>query len=676
MKPILKFSTCIFILGIIFISCQKKFLCPDCEINKPPIANAGPDQTIILPKDSVMLDGSNSSDADGKIVSYKWAMISGPFLSNFTKNDSVKTLVKGLVIGVYQFELNVTDDKGASAKDIVQITVNVGNGVNQPPVANAGIDEIVTLPVDSVLLNGSFSIDPDGTIVSYQWTKISGPSSSNILNSQAPQTMVKNLTKGVYQFELKVTDNLGAIGKDTMQITVNDASQINRPPVACAGADQVVTLPTNTVNLTGSCSTDPDNNITNYAWTNISGPSGFTISNANAVQTQVTNLVQGVYLFELKVTDTGGLFSKDTMQLTVSPAVASVDCNGNIRPFINAQLIPIGTLSEPQSFVSIATAGNKIFFCGGYKQNHIYSTRVDIYDITNNAWSSAELSQAREGITSVALGNKIFFAGGYFGGNGPGNSSRVDIYDLQTNKWTTAQLSTGRQLIAAAAAGDKVLFAGGFGWGAGYYTIVDIYDASTDKWSTTSLSDRGRDAGVGIASVVLDNKIYFAGSSGDWPGYDFGDLSSTINIYDAITNTWAASKLRGARGFLAGIAINDKIYWAGGDTYPDDQPPGEIYTNEVEIWDKKTNNSSFCTLFQPNAYFSSAQKDNKIIFFTGDGASKNRFDIYDVLTQKWSIGMLPVNITAASVISVNNTIYVAGGLVNGSFSNQVWKLEF
>ena len=69
--------------------------------------------------------------------------------------------------------------------------------------------------------------------------------------------------------------------------------------------------------LDGSASTDPNNNISSYLWTKISGPSSFTIANANSVQTQVTNLVEGVYQFELKVTDAGGLFDKDMMQVTV-----------------------------------------------------------------------------------------------------------------------------------------------------------------------------------------------------------------------------------------------------------------------------------------------------------------------------------------------------------------------
>ena len=90
-----------------------------------------------------------------------------------------------------------------------------------------------------------------------------------------------------------------------------------RPPVANAGADQTITLPSNSVNLNGSASTDPNNDISSYLWTKISGPSSFTIANANAVQTQVTNFIAGVYKFELKVTDTRGVFDKDTVQVTV-----------------------------------------------------------------------------------------------------------------------------------------------------------------------------------------------------------------------------------------------------------------------------------------------------------------------------------------------------------------------
>ena len=184
---------------------------------------------------------------------------------------------------------------------------------NHSPIANAGNDTTIALPANTANLDGSKSTDPDNNISAYQWTQIGGPSSSTIVNANAAQTQVTNLVEGVYKFELIVKDKGELSAKDTIQVTVNDPA-----PIANAGPDQTITLPANSVTLNGNASTDPDNNIATYLWTNISGPLTFSISNANAVQTQVTNLVEGIYQFELKVTDAGGLYDKDTVLVTVT----------------------------------------------------------------------------------------------------------------------------------------------------------------------------------------------------------------------------------------------------------------------------------------------------------------------------------------------------------------------
>src|SRR6202007_1021017 len=116
-------------------------------------------------------------------------------------------------------------------------------------------------------------------------------------------TNVTGLVQGVYQFQLKVTDNNGAIGTDVIQITVNPAPNI--PPVANAGTAQTITLPVNTVTLTGS-GTDADGTIAGYQWTLVSGPSGSAFTSPTAASTSVTNLVQGTYKFQLQVTDNNG----------------------------------------------------------------------------------------------------------------------------------------------------------------------------------------------------------------------------------------------------------------------------------------------------------------------------------------------------------------------------------
>ena len=240
--------------------------------------------------------------------------------------------------GVYKFELTVTDDKGAIGKDTVQITVNAAANIS--PTANAGVDQTITLPTNTVSLSGN-GTDPDGTISSYSWTKISGPSGGPINNANSASAIVNNLSEGVYQFELKVTDNKGAIGKDTVQITVNAAP--NKPPTANAGANQTITLPTNTVTLSGS-GTDPDGTISSYSWTKISGPSGGTINNANSASAIVNNLSEGVYLFELTVTDDKGAIGKDTVQITVN-AAANIFLRQQTQVGIKTITLPTNTIS-------------------------------------------------------------------------------------------------------------------------------------------------------------------------------------------------------------------------------------------------------------------------------------------------------------------------------------------
>src|SRR4051812_17112142 len=178
----------------------------------------------------------------------------------------------------------------------MQVIVNPAPNV--APTANAGVDQTITLPTNSVSLTGS-GADPDGTITGYTWTKISGPAAGTITTPNSANTTVTGLVQGTYKFELKVTDNNGATGKDTMQVTVNAAAPPpNVPPTANAGVDQSITLPTNSVNLAGS-GTDPDGTITGYTWTKIAGPAAGTITTPNSANSTVTGLAQGIYKFEL-----------------------------------------------------------------------------------------------------------------------------------------------------------------------------------------------------------------------------------------------------------------------------------------------------------------------------------------------------------------------------------------
>ena len=145
--------------------------------------------------------------------------IAGPSSAVILTPDLVTTSITTLVQGVYKFELVVKDDKGATGKDTVTITVNretdPNNGSNQLPVANAGSDISVTLPTNNVTFDGSGS-DHDGEVSSYKWDEISGPACT-IENPDQAKTVVSNLTEGTYVFELEIRDDQNGVARDTVQ---------------------------------------------------------------------------------------------------------------------------------------------------------------------------------------------------------------------------------------------------------------------------------------------------------------------------------------------------------------------------------------------------------------------------------------------------------------------------
>jgi hypothetical protein len=188
---------------------------------------------------------------------------------------------------------------------------------DKPPVAKAGTDETIYPPTDNITLDGSASRDPDGKIIRYEWTKISGPDTFNIIQASAVRTKVMNLHLGTYQFQLKVTGSNSMSALDTVQIRVAGPA-----PIAKVGADVLITLSScvdnsGSVDLDGTGSSDPDNDIISTCWTQISGPAGNIILNRCLVKTKVTNLSPGEYAFQLKVTDAGGSVSRDTMLIHV-----------------------------------------------------------------------------------------------------------------------------------------------------------------------------------------------------------------------------------------------------------------------------------------------------------------------------------------------------------------------
>jgi hypothetical protein len=93
------------------------------------------------------------------------------------------------------------------------------------------------------------------------------------------------------------------------------------PPIAQAGGDATITLPTSSVTLVGSAS-DSDGVISAYAWAKASGPAGASLATPAAASCVVSGLVEGVYVFRFTATDDDGNQSFDDVQVTVNAAAS------------------------------------------------------------------------------------------------------------------------------------------------------------------------------------------------------------------------------------------------------------------------------------------------------------------------------------------------------------------
>jgi len=97
--------------------------------------------------------------------------------------------------------------------DVTYAYTVINNGGNVAPTANASSNQAISMG-DTVTIDGSASIDPDGNIVSYNWS-----------NGETSQSFVQTFdVAGEFSFSLTVTDDEGATSTDTVTITVTDPS--------------------------------------------------------------------------------------------------------------------------------------------------------------------------------------------------------------------------------------------------------------------------------------------------------------------------------------------------------------------------------------------------------------------------------------------------------------------
>jgi parallel beta-helix repeat protein len=332
--------------------------------NLPPTVNAGPDQSITLPVNSVQL-GATANDADGSIASYSWTKVSG-IEGGFSNTTVANPIFGGLFQGTYTLRLTVTDNSGATASDDVVVTVNGapsastslglriqaeswtgmkgvgtegtsddGGGLSVGWIDNTDwMDYTVNLSQGGTYTVG-FRVATPATSGQLKLLNAAGTTLAtvNVPNTgwwQNWQTVTATVTLPAGQQVLRVlSSSADAWNFNWFELVAggSGSAPANQLPTVNAGNDQTITLPTSSVQLSATA-TDADGTIASYSWTKVSGPAEGNFSSTSVANPTFSGLAQGTYTLKVTATDNSGATVSDEIVITVNAAPSSSNPSG------------------------------------------------------------------------------------------------------------------------------------------------------------------------------------------------------------------------------------------------------------------------------------------------------------------------------------------------------------
>lgn len=245
--------------------------------------------------------------------------------------------------------------RGTVACDVLQVD---GNGVlqitendvppppvNRPPTVDAGPDHTITLPTDTVALEGTASDDglPEGSTLEVAWTVVSGPGSVTFEDAGSAATSATFSTDGEYVLKLTASDG-ELSSRDTAAVTVIPR---NQPPVVDAGQDQTIKLPA-AAELRGTVTDDglPRGSTVTVTWSVVSGPGPVTFADPNAAVTTASFSAGGVYTLRLSASDTEFTVSDDVVVTVLKNEAPVVDAGPDQEITLPSSVALNGTASD------------------------------------------------------------------------------------------------------------------------------------------------------------------------------------------------------------------------------------------------------------------------------------------------------------------------------------------
>jgi len=453
-----------------------------------------------------------------------------------------------------------TADNSAAPMDDIDLmpVVRIGEDITVAEGSNATLRSTVlfqSLPTESAIV---------------QWTTLSGPGAAVFIDTGARETEVSFDRAGNYVLQLTATIDEHT-ASDTVVVTVTPLIN-NQPPVVDAGRNAAITSD-QTLMLEASVSDDglPDGAFNSY-WQLLSGPGSATFGEPSAATTSVTFDTAGTFLLEHTATD-GELQTSDRMQVIVThpptgndPTETAHTDNANAEnPW---EVVTSVDTSQPVARHEAGAVAyqNKFYLLGGRGKR-----AVNRYDTDTGQWENLGTpSREMHHFQPVVYDNRIYVIGA-LGCCFPHEPviARIQIFDPTTRTWSEgASLPAKRRRGSSGVVvySNKIYIVGGStnGHDGGMVNWFDEYDPATDTWTTLPNAPTKRDH---FNAVVVDNKLVAAGGRmTDFPD-TFGNLVSSVDVYDFANSEWeSVRRIPTQRAGAMVVAYGDEAIVIGGET--------------------------------------------------------------------------------------------------------------
>jgi len=289
---------------------------PTCSVNEGTarvvVATVPPTTSVAGSNSSVCFNSpfglSANTPASNETGTWTVSPSAGVVFSNI--NSPTSTVVLPNPLTSYNLTWTITNACGSSASSLVLTTLSTSG----PVTANAGVDQCFPSSTTSFTLAGNDPVPGTGT-----WRKLTGPACI-ITDTTLFNSTVTGMSNGVYTFEWATSRNVCAITRDTIEITIS-------APVTTAAAG-----PNQDICGTSTFVAANTPSVGTGIWSQVSGPTGFSIANVNSPTSGVTGLAQGTYV--LRWTISIGSCSSSQSDMTIQVSTPQTIANAGANQFL------------------------------------------------------------------------------------------------------------------------------------------------------------------------------------------------------------------------------------------------------------------------------------------------------------------------------------------------------